>query len=350
MKRKAIGSFVGMAIVLGAVGLVLLTASVQAQDGPYKLGASMKLGGDGGWDYLNVDEGAHRLYIARGTGYMVVDLDTGKQVGEVTDINGAHGVAVVPGMNLGFGTSGRDNMAVAFDTKTLKVLGKVKTGEGPDAIIYDPASGHVMSMDHRGGTVTVIDPRTRTAVATIQIGGALEYAVADGKGHVYVNVEDKSELVDIDSKTNKILARWKLGTCKEPSGLAADWSKGHLFAGCGNKVMAVVEAKSGKLLANLPIGDGVDGTAFDEAGKVAVSANGQDGTMTFVGERKGKYEVIQTLVTKKGARTITYDPGTKQLLTVSADFGPAPAKTTENPRPRPSILPDTFVVITAGKK
>ncbi len=348
MKKQGIGILIAVVVMFGAVA-ILFVGSAQAQDGPYKLNASTKLGGDGGWDYLTVDSEARRLYIARGTRFMVVDLASGKLAGEVGDINGAHGVAIVPGMNVGFGTSGRDNMAVAFDTKTLKVLGKVKTGEGPDAVIYDPASGHVMTMDHRGGTVTVIDPKTRTVVATIQIGGALEFAVADGKGHVYVNVEDKSELAAIDSKTNTVLSRWKLGTCEEPSGLAADWEKGHLFAGCGNKVMAVVEAKSGKLLANLPIGDGVDGVAFDSAGHAAVSANGE-GSMTFIAERKGKYEVIQTLASKKGARTIAYDPGSKQVLSVSADFGPAPAATKENTRPRPSILADSFVLVSAGKK
>lgn len=333
------------------VGLVLgLSGAVLAQEVKLQAIGALPLGGDGGWDYLNVDEQAHRLYIARGTRYMVVDLDQSKLAGEVTDINGAHGVAIVPGANIGYGTSGRDDMAVAFDTKTLKVLGKVKTGQGPDAIIYDPASKHVMTMDHRGGTVTVIDPKKQTVVTTIQVGGTLEYAVADGHGKVYVNVEDKSELVAIDSKKNEVLAHWKLEGCEEPTGLAADWDKGRLFAGCGNKVMAVVEAKSGKVLATPAIGEGCDGVAFDTVNKLAAAANGGDGTMTIVGERKGKYEALQTVDTMKGARTIVYEPTTGWLFTASAEFGPPPAATKDNPHPRPSIKPNTFALIGVGNK
>ena len=329
---------------------VIVAAPAAAQSAPtYSVVRSMVIGGDGGWDYVYADSAARRLYVARATRFMVVDLDSGKVVGEIPDTPGAHGVALVPDLGIGFTTNGRENTSSVFDLKTLKVSEKIKTGEGPDSIVYDSASGHVFIMDGHGKAASVIDPKTRKVVATIPLSGKPEAPVADGKGRVYVNIEDKSLIAVIDSSANKVIAEWPMAGCEEPSGLDMDRQEGHIFAACGNKQMAIVDAKTGKLIATVPTGDGSDGLAFDPAAKLAVTSNGE-GNMSFVGERDGKYALIENVPTKKGARTITFDASTGQMLTVTADLGPAPKPSPENPRGRPQPLPNSFVVIAVGKK
>jgi YVTN family beta-propeller protein len=329
---------------------VIVAAPAAAQSTPtYSVVRSMVIGGDGGWDYVYADSAARRLYVARATRFMVVDLDSGKVVGEIPDTPGAHGVALVPDQGIGFTTNGRENTSSVFDLKTLKVSEKIKTGEGPDAIVYDSASGHVFIMDGHGKAASVIDPKTRKVVATIPLSGKPEAPVADGKGRVYVNIEDKSLIAVIDSSTNEVIAEWPMAGCEEPSGLDMDRQEGHIFAACGNKQMAIVDAKTGKLIATVPTGDGSDGLAFDPGAKLAVTSNGE-GNMSFVGERGGKYALVENVPTKKGARTITFDASTGQMLTVTADLGPAPKPSPENPRGRPQPLPNSFVVIAVGKK
>jgi YVTN family beta-propeller protein len=329
---------------------VIVTAPAAAQSAPtYSVVRSMVIGGDGGWDYVYADSAARRLYVARATRFMVVDLDSGKVVGEIPDTPGAHGVALVPDLGIGFTTNGRENTSSVFDLKTLKVSEKIKTGEGPDSIVYDSASGHVFIMDGHGKAASVIDPKTRKVVATIPLSGKPEAPVADGKGRVYVNIEDKSLIAVIDSSANKVIAEWPMAGCDEPSGLDMDRQEGHIFAACGNKQMAIVDAKTGKLIATVPTGDGSDGLAFDPGAKLAVTSNGE-GNMSFVGERDGKYALVENVPTKKGARTITFDASTGQMLTVTADLGPAPKPSPENPRGRPQPLPNSFVVIAVGKK
>jgi YVTN family beta-propeller protein len=329
---------------------VIVAAPAAAQSAPtYSVVRTMVLGGDGGWDYVYADSAARRLYIARATRFMVADLDSGKLVGEIPDTPGAHGVAIVSDLGIGFTTNGRENTSSVFDLKTLKVSEKIKTGEGPDAIVYDAASGHVFIMDGHGKAATVIDPKTRKVVATIPLSGKPEAPVADGKGRVYVNIEDKSLIAVIDSSANKVIAEWPMAGCDEPSGLDMDRQEGHIFAACGNKQMAIVDAKTGKLIATVPTGDGSDGLAFDPGAKLAVTSNGE-GNMSFVGERDGKYALVENVPTKKGARTITFDASTGQMLTVTADLGPAPKPSPENPRGRPQPLPNSFVVIAVGKK
>jgi DNA-binding beta-propeller fold protein YncE len=315
----------------------------------YAVVRTMLLGGDGGWDYIFADSGARRAYIARATRFMVVDLDSGKQVGEIPDTPGAHGVAVVPELGIGFTTNGRENMSSVFDLKTLKVSEKIKTGEGPDAIIYDPASGNIFVMNGHGKGAAVIDPKSRKVVATIPLNGKPEAPVADGKGRVYINIEDKNSIAVVDSKDNKVVAEWVMAGCDEPSGLDMDRDSGVLFAACGNKLMAIVDSKTGKLITTIPTGDGSDGLAFSPKDKVAVTSNGE-GNMSFVGKRDGKYALLENVPTKKGARTIGFDASTGQFLTVSADLGPAPKPSPENPRGRPLPLPNSFVVIAVGKK
>jgi len=341
MKTKFANLILCLTLVAVAISAcVIVAVPAAAQSAPtYTVVRTMVLGGDGGWDYVYADSAARRLYIARATRFMVADLDSGKQVGEIPDTPGAHGVAIVSDLGIGFTTNGRENTSSVFDLKTLKVSEKIKTGEGPDSIVYDPASGHVFIMDGHGKAASVIDPKSRKVVAP----------VADGKGRVYVNIEDKGLIAVIDSSANKVIAEWPMAGCEEPSGLDMDRQEGHIFAACGNKEMAIVDAKTGKLIATVPTGDGSDGLAFDPTAKLAVTSNGE-GNMSFVGERDGKYALIENVPTKKGARTITFDASTGQMLTVTADLGPAPKPSPENPRGRPMPLPNSFVVIAVGKK
>jgi len=331
-------------------GCLFVTAPAVAESAPsYGVARTMLIGGDGGWDYVFVDAAARRAYIARATRFQVVDLESGKLAGEIPDTPGAHGVAVVTDLGIGFTSNGRENTSSVFDLKTLKVSEKIKTGEGPDAIVYDPASASVYTMNGHGKSASVIDPKTRKVIATIPLSGKPETPVPDGKGRMYINIEDKNSIAVVDTKTNKVVAEWPMAGCDEPSGLDMDRDQGVLFAACGNKVMAIVDTKTGKLITTIATGDGSDGLAFDPKTKVAVTSNGE-GNMSFVGKRDGKYVLLENVPTKKGARTIGFDTTTGQFLTVTADLGPAPKPSPENPRGRPQPLPNSFVVIAVSKK
>jgi YVTN family beta-propeller protein len=277
---------------------------------------TIPIGGEGRWDYICVDSTAQRLYIPRSTHVQILDLEKGTMLGDIPDTNGVHGVALALEENLGFTSNGRANTVSVFDLKTFKVSKTIKTGRNPDAIIYDPASKHIMSMNHSGGDVTVIDPSALDKEpVTIAVGGTLEFAVADGESHVFVNVEDKDEVAQIDSKTNQVLARWPLSPGKGPTGLAIDIERHRLYAGCGNKKMIVLDSQSGKVLADVDIGQGVDGVAYEPTLGVAISANGRDGTLSVVKETSaGKFEVVDTPKTFRGARTITVDTTKHQAL------------------------------------
>jgi YVTN family beta-propeller protein len=309
--------------------LVLAVAAASASgDGEAKAPAlsvikTIPTGSTGKWDYLCVDAEARRLYIPRSTHVQVLDLEKDKVVGDIPETRGVHGVAVATEQGLGFATDGRDNTVTVFDLKTLKVKQTIKTGTGPDAIVFDPASKHILAMNHKSGDITVIDPAALDKEpATIAVGGTLEFAVADGDGHVFVNVEDKSEVVEIDSKANHVLAHWPLSQGKSPTGLAIDTEKHRLYSGCGNAKMVVLDAGTGKELGVVAIGKGVDGVAWDPTLKAAISANGKDGTLSVVQETSpGKFEVTQTVKTLTGARTIAYDPKTGHLLLPCTEAG-----------------------------
>jgi DNA-binding beta-propeller fold protein YncE len=323
---------------LKVVPLLLLTAIVcgaQTQaSGDYKVTKTWKLGGDGGWDYLSVDSAGHRLFIARATRVMVVDTNSGKQIGEIPDTPGIHGVALVPDVGRGYTSNGREDMVSVFDFNSLAVQKKIKVGTRPDAIMYDPFSKRVFTFNASSQDTTAVDVTKNEVAGTLALGGKPEYAVTDEKGTVFVNIEDKSELVAFDPQKLAVKSRWKLAGCDEPTGLALDAKHRRLFAGCGNKVMAVVDADSGKVLATPEIGDGCDGTAFDaERGYAFASAH--DGTITAIREESpSKFSHSQTVATQKGARTITIDQKTHQLFTVTADVS-ADRK----------VAPDSFVVI-----
>lgn len=301
--------------------IIALTTLAAAAD--YKVVKTWKLGGDGGWDYLTADSDGQRLFIARSTRVMVIDTQSGKQVGEIPETAGVHGVALVSDIGRGFTSNGREDTVSVFNLKSLAVEKKIKVGSGPDAILYDPFSRRVFTFNGRGHDTTAIDASKGEVVGKIELGGKPEFAATDEKGTVFVNIEDTSELVAFDPQKLTMKSRWKLAGCEEPTGLAIDRKNRRLFAGCGgSRKMAVVDADSGKLLASPAIGEGCDATAFDADLGLAFASAG-DGTITVIKEDGGdKFSVAQTVTTQKAARTMTLDTRTHQLFTVTANVGP----------------------------
>jgi YVTN family beta-propeller protein len=324
--------------------LLLLAWGDAAPDQPkapgYKVVKKIPIGGEGGWDYVTVDPAAHRLYIARSTRVMVVDVDKGKLAGEVAKTAGVHGVALVPGRNRGFSSNGRDATVTVFDLKTLEEKNRIKVGKRPDAIVYDPASGRVFTCNAGDKTATAIDVKTEKVVGTVKLGGKPEFAVADGKGHVFINIEDKSEVVDVDANKLTVKHRWPLAPGKQPTGLAMDRANRRLFSTCRSGKMVVLDADSGRVLATPAIGRGTDACAFDPDAGLAFSSNG-DGTLTVVrAAGKDKYEVAETVKTQAGARTMALDPKTHKLYLVTAKA---------RPNQRRSFEPGSFVILVVGK-
>src|SRR5215469_1746767 len=315
----------------------------------YHVIQTWKVGGDGGWDYLKVDSQARRLYISRATRVLVLDADSGKSLGEIPDTQGVHGIALAPEFGKGFTSNGRENTVTIFDLKTLTVLNKIKVGARPDAILYDPATKRVFTFNAGSQDATAVDAAKGEVVGSIPLGGKPEFAASDSKGTVFVNLEDKNQLFALDPDKLAVKQRWDLPGCEEPSGLAMDQKNRRLFVGCGNKTMPIVDADSGNILTTLPIGDGVDATAFDDTTGLAFASCGE-GVLTVVREESpDKFTVVENVPTQKGARTMALDSKTHNAYTVTAKFGPPPAPTADQPHPRPSLIPDTFVVLVVGK-
>ncbi len=328
------------AILASCFVFLLFSALSLAQSGPqiYKQTARFDVGGEGGWDYITYDPTSNRLFIGHSMEITVVDAGTGKKTGSVP-ANGAHGVAVIPDKNLGFSTNGRAGTVTVFDLKTLQPKQEIKAGENPDAIIYDHYSNKVIVMNGRSKDLMAIDPDSLKVVATVPLGGKLEFAAAD-PSHVYVNVEDTGEIAAVDTKTWKADKRWKLEGCEEPSGLAIDEKTNHLFSVCGNKKMVVVDIRNGSIVATLDTGEGTDGAAFDPELGFAFASNGRDGTLTVVKATNGKYEVAGQVATQLGARTVAVDPKSHRVFLPTAELGP-PA---EGQR-WPSVKPGSFTVL-----
>lgn len=343
MRLQKFTTLVAAALVLGAAtGFSRPAAS-------YKLAQTVAVGGEGGWDYLTVDAAARRLYVTHGSRVLVFDADTLVRVGEIPDTAGVHGVALAPDLGRGFTSNGRASTVTIFDLKTLKALSEVKvTGENPDAILYERESKQVFAFNGRSGSATVLDAETGKVKATVALGGKPEFAASDSDGRVYVNIEDKSEVVVLDARSAQVLKRWPLAPCEEPSGMAIDRKRARLFIGCGNRMMAVVDTASGKVVATPPIGEGVDANAFDPSTGLAFSSNG-DGTLTVVKEEgKDRFVVQETVTTQPRARTMALDEKTHRIFLATADFGPPPSPTPEQPRPRPSMVPDTFRLLVVA--
>jgi len=309
-----------VSLFAGLLAISNLSAAVGADDAAAAPKLTMlrtiPIGGTGGWDYICADGRARRLYLARSTHTQIVDLDTGSVLGDIADTNGVHGVALAPDQKLGFTSNGKDGTVTVFDLTTFKVVKVIKVGLKPDPIIYDRATKHILAINHGGGTVSVIDPAALdTAPVTIEVGGTLETAVGDGAGHVFVNVEDKDETVAIDTKANKVLAHWPLAPGQGPTGLAINARKHRLFVGCANEKMIILDSESGRIVATVNVGKGVDGVAFDRTLGAAMSSNGKDGTVSVVKETSDdKFENVQTVTTIKRAKTIAMDSQKHQAV------------------------------------
>jgi YVTN family beta-propeller protein len=333
-------------------GLLLSTiAVVHAKPAAgYHLLKKFVLGGEGGWDLLAFDAAANRLYISRGTHVMVVNPDSGAIVGDIPNTPRVHGIAVAPEFGKGFTSNGGDGTVTIFDLKTLKTLGQAKAGKNPDAIIYDPASKRIFCFNAGSNDVTAIDAKTGTVAGTLALGGKPELAVADEHGKIFVNLEDKSAVVELDARKLAIDATWPLAPGEEPTGIALDRKHHRLFIACANKLMAVVNSDNGKLVTTFPIGDGPDGAAFDTDRQLAFSPNGADGTLTVAHEDSpDKISVLENIATQKGARTLELDEHGHRVFLVTAEFGPAPAATAERPHPRPPMIPGSFTLLVFGK-
>jgi YVTN family beta-propeller protein len=324
--------------------LICSSVAVYAQAGKseYKITNKIKLGGAGGWDYLSVDEPAGRLYVSHASQVMVVDLKKGALEGAIADTKGVHGIAIARDLNKGFISCGRDSSVAIFDLKTLAVTARVKiTGRNPDAILYDPYKHLIFTFNGGSSNTTVLDAKTNKVIATIPLAGKPEFAQSDGKGKVYVNIEDKNSLTVINTNTLKVENDWSIAPGEEASGLALDNVNHRLFMVCSNKLMVVMDALTGKVITTLPIGSGCDGAAFDPGTKRAYSSNG-DGTMTVVQEvNPGSFKVLENVPTQSGARTVACDVSTHTLYLPSAEYEPRAAGATG----RPTMKPDTFMVL-----
>ena len=323
-----------------------LTASISAQQ-PYHIVDHWKLGGEGGWDYLVADPGAHRLYVTHGPRVEVLDAQTGKPVGAITGLHGTHGVALDTSGRWGYISDGGANAVVVFDRGTLATVATIPAGTNPDGIIFEPATQTVWAFNGRSKDVTVIDAATRKVVGTIPLPGKPEFPQVDGNGTVFDNIEDKNEIVRLDAHARKLTAEWPAG-CESPSGLAFDVPGHRLFAVCDGKKMAVVDSASGKVIATPAIGDGPDAANYSQAKNLAFASSG-DGVLSVIDASKPDYPTIESLPTQRGARTMTYDPTTDRAYVVTAEYGPRPAPTADNPRPRPAVVPNTFTVIVIGR-
>lgn len=303
--------------------LVLLTLLSPSAFGAgnYRIIKKIPIPGQGGWDYLIVDESARRLYVSHGTQVEVLDVDSGAIVGKIPNTPGVHGIAIAPESGRGFVSNGQTSTVTVFDLKTLKAIGEVPTGKKPDGIVYDPATEQVFAFNGGSDSATVISAADGKVTGTIELGGGPEFAVADGKGYVFNNLEDKSQVVKINSRTLAVEQRWPLAPCEAPSSIAMDRSSRRLFIGCRSKVMAVVDADSGKVITTVPIGDHVDATAFDPDSRLIFNSNGE-GTITVVRQdTPDKYSVAETVKTLPRAKTMAFDSKTHQLFLSTAENG-----------------------------
>jgi DNA-binding beta-propeller fold protein YncE len=322
--------------------ILALGASLLAQSSSsYRVTRTYPLGGDGSWDYIVPDPPNHRLFIARQTRVMVVDEDSGKLLGEVEGIQGAHGTAVAESTGHGFATEGNGKSVAMFDLKTFKVLGRIPAAEDADAIVYDSVSNRVFTLNGDAHSSTVIEPKAGTLITNIPLGGKPEYGASAGDGKVYANLTDTGEVVEIDAKTATVTRRWFTAPCKQPVSMAIDTAHHRLFSGCRSGVMAVSDYQAGKIVATLPIGTGVDGAGYDAASGNAFASNA-NGTLTVIHQDTAdQYHVLENVETPGGSRNMGLDPTNHRVFMMSAKFGPAPA----NGRGRPPALPGSFALI-----
>jgi DNA-binding beta-propeller fold protein YncE len=330
--------------------LIAVLVSVQGiAQSKFHLIKKTVIGGAGGWDYLSVDSKNNILYVSHSSQVEVLNIKTHEPIGIIPNLQGVHGVIAVPSTGRGITTNGRSNTATVFDLKTLKPVAELPTGKNPDALLYDSFSKRVFVFNHSDVTTTAIDIERGTVVGTLDLGGtALEAGATDENGTIFVNLEDSNEIVTFDAKSLTIKNRWKLSPCEEPTGLALDKKNERLFSVCHSGVMMVIDSKKGNIVAQVPIGKGVDGVVFDPKLRMAFSSNGE-GTITVVQESSAnEFKVIETIKTEPGARTITLDPKTHHVFVSTAQYGETPAATSENPNPRPTVVSGTFMILEYG--
>lgn len=340
-----------LAIALSVFSVLYLSTGAKAQtsDAGYRIVKKIHLPETTWWDYPSVDAATGRLFVSRGTMVQVVNVSTGKLVGTIRNTEGVHGIALAENLNKGFISDGADSSVTVFNLRTLKVITKIPvTGRDPDAILYDPFTERVFTCNGRTGNSTVIDAQRDRVIGTIKLSGRPEFSATDGQGRIYINIEDNSQIDEINPKTMKIEHVWPLAPGEHPSGLAIDAEHHILFSVCHNKLMVVMNALDGKVITTLPIGGHVDGAAYDPALRRAYSSNGE-GTLTVVQEESpSRFKVLGQMPTEEGARTITLDVKTHRLYLPTAQFNPRPAPTAAHPHPRPSIKPNSFVVLVVA--
>ena len=346
---KLIGKILGFVVLAGcANGTGVKTENASRVSGVHLIKKTV-IGGTGGWDYVYVDSDNRRLYIAHGDQVEVLNADTHEKVGVIGDTKGVHGIVTVTEMGKGFATCGGTSSTKIFDIKTLAVVGEVPCGKKPDALLYDMFSGRVFVFNNGSNNATVIDAAAGTVVGTLELGGAPEAAVNDDGGNIFVNIEDKSELVHFDAKTLMIKKRWKLTGGEGPSGLAFDAKNHRLFSACENEAMIISDSETGTVIGKQTIGKGVDGAVFDSSNGCAVSSNGE-GTITIVQEvSPTEFKVLENVATVPSARTCTIDGKTHHIFLIGAEMGDAPAPTADTPNPRKPAKAGTFMVLEYGK-
>jgi len=330
------------------LGLICATAFCNEA---YHSVTEIPIGGEGGWDILTIDSAAGRLYLSHATKVVVVDLNKNVVAGEIADTAGVHGFVAVPEFQRGFSSNGKENKSSVVDLTTLKTISKIDAGESPDAVVYEPRHREVYIFNHRGNSVTVIDAKTQKVVATIPLDGSPEFAAVDeAAGRIYCNIEDKSEAAVIDTAKHEVIAHWPLAPGEEPTGIALDAAHHRLFAACHNKMMVMLDTETGKVIANVPIGAGTDGCAFDDATQLAFASCG-DGTTTIAKEETpDKLTVVQTLKTERGARTMAIDPKTHRIYLPTAQFQPPPSPSPGASPARPTIVPNTLKLLVYGPR
>lgn len=335
-----------VATTLAALATGSIHAAEASHASDYRVLSQLKLGGAGGWDYLSFDAQRRHLFVSRGDRIEVVDVDANKRIGTIPGTPGVHGIAIDQPEHRGYASNGQNASVTVFDLDSLKTVATVVgTGEKPDAILFDPASKHVITFNGKGHSFSVIDPASNQVVATVALPGKPEFAVADEAGHVFVNIEDRAELARIDSMANKVMANWKLSGCQSPSGLAIDHAHHRLFSVCDNQQMAVTDALSGKQVATVTIGDGPDAVVFDEGTATVYSSNGESGDITAVHEDDSDhYRIVQTIPTQPSARTLALDPKLHRLYLSAARLA-VPAMEGHHP----AVEPDSFTVLTVGR-
>jgi DNA-binding beta-propeller fold protein YncE len=334
------------ALAMFVFALAVHATSPASSSTGYHIVKKIPVPGDGGFDYLTVDDAARRLYVSHGTKVDVIDIDAGTVAGSVPNTKGVHGIAIAQESGHGFATDGTTSAVTVFDLKGLKSITEVKTGEGPDAIVYDPATRRVFAYNGEGESATVIDSASAKVAGTIELGGSPEFSAADGKGNVFVNLENKNMVVKLDSRKLTIVARWPLARCESPSSMAIDRSNHRLFIGCRNHLLAIVDTGNGQVISTAPIGDHVDATAYDVDRGLIFNSCGDGTIWIFHQDSPDKYTHVQTVQTQPGAKTMALDPKTHDLFLSAAEFGPKPASSAKGRGP---IKSGSFTVLVVGR-